>query len=109
MLQPIKKQSSNGRRTAAAKKIINSFKILKNKHTHTLFHLRHVSCDNLARTLCSAARLRLLKVSSRTATIVPSPRPRESTRNIPLRLCGCTADTLPLSAMQLLAHHLLRK
>lgn len=36
MLQPIKKQSSNGRRTAAAKKIINSFKILKNKHTHTV-------------------------------------------------------------------------
>ncbi len=62
-----------------------------------------------AHTLCSAALLRLLEVSSRTASSAPSPRPRERTRNIPLRLCGCTAEDLALSAMQLLAHHLLRR
>lgn len=62
-----------------------------------------------AHTLCSAALLRLLEVSSNTATNAPSPRPRERTRNIPLRLCGCTAKDLALSAMQLLAHHLLRR
>lgn len=61
----------------------------------------------LAHTLWSAALLRLLEVSSRTASSVPSPRPRERTRNIPLRLCGRTAEDLALSAMQLLAHHLL--
>lgn len=63
----------------------------------------------LAHTFCSMALLRLLEVSSRTATNVPSPRPRERTRNIPLRLCGCTAKDLALSVRQLLAHHLLRR
>lgn len=63
----------------------------------------------LAHTFCSTALLRLLEVSSRTATNVPSPRPRDRTRNIPLRLCGCTAKDLALSARQLLAHHLLRR
>lgn len=63
--------------------------------------------DALVHTLWSAALLRLLDVSSSTASSVPSPSPRERTKNIPLRLCGCTAKDLALPAMQLLAHHLL--
>lgn len=65
--------------------------------------------DARGHTFCSTALLRLLEVSSRTATSAPSPSPRERTRNIPLRLCGCVAKDLVLSAKQLLAHHLPRR
>lgn len=58
-------------------------------------------------TFCSAALLRLLVMSSRTATSAPRASPMARTRNIPFRLCACTAEDLELSARQLLAHHLL--
>lgn len=69
--------------------------------------MRRVS--ELDRTFCTAALLRLFEVSSRIAAKAPNPRPRERTRNIPLILCGCMAEERALSAMQLLAHHLLRR
>lgn len=76
-----------------------------------LFLASEVMCcvSELDHTFCSAALLRLLEVSSRIAANAPNPRPRERTRNIPLRLCGCMAEDRALSAMQLLAHHLLRR
>ncbi|TNN84008.1 1-phosphatidylinositol 4,5-bisphosphate phosphodiesterase eta-2 [Liparis tanakae] len=69
--------------------------------------IREIHCKSPL--FINAALLRLLAVSSRTASSAPSPRPKERTRNIPVRLCGCAADDLALPAMQLLAHHLLRR